>query len=93
MSEPHLEMPKAVEFMTVDEVAETLDGIDDEVYAVLWAFSNDCENRRPQGGDGTDGTAEYDDIRTVTTYDDCMPTAWPKLDRRIQENIITAVGE
>lgn len=89
-----LKMPDAVEFMTADEVAETLDDVEEDAYFELWHVTKEAEKAgtsRPLGGDGTDGTREDPDVLTETHHANCMPTCWAGLSDETKRVVIDAV--
>jgi hypothetical protein len=74
-------IPPGLEEMTADECAETLT-VSKELYAKLWAISNDALTRgsnTPCGGDGTDGTVEAPDDRLGTHWADKVGSFWASL--------------
>ncbi len=87
---PHnIPLPEGLEYWTADEVAECIPyqahlpadyphgwkGL----YARLWAFLEEANNRTPIGGDGTGGTVETPDARLDTTNDDKTGHWWGRL--------------
>jgi hypothetical protein len=56
-----MKMNEALEFWTPDEAAECLSGISEALYARLWELLDHIPegDRKPLGGDGTNGTVEY----------------------------------
>jgi len=86
-----MEMPKALEYWTADEVAECLDYrgflpesyYKDDEYRLsrkLWSFLDEAENPTPIGGDGSNGTVEYPCGRQDLANDDKTRHWWHKLD-------------
>lgn len=74
------------DFMTLDEVAECVDGISKDTYDELWRVHESVrEGRKPLGGDGSDGTTE-EPIHS-TDYANNIGPAWNKLSEAAQRNI------
>ncbi len=90
--------PSRIAHFTADEVAECLPyrqflspEQDRALYAKLWGFLNESNNRTPLGGDGTNGTVEYPEERMSARFTDKVPHWWDKLLEYEKEAIIKAV--
>lgn len=81
-------MPDSLTFWTVTEVAECIDGIDDDLCRKLWRFLNEAKNPTPMGGDGTNGTVEYPEQRRDPGNDDKLAQVWDKLTEDEQAQIV-----
>ena len=93
-------MPKGiwVEFWTADEIAECLDGINDETYMELWSIVDECEkakNYKPTGGDGSpdeNGVRTFEEPQHTTSYADQPRQFWAKLTEEARTNIAEAAA-
>jgi hypothetical protein len=89
------EAPEYLRHWSVDQVAECLDGIDDEVYNELWKCLVEAEKActdKPRGGDGSDGTTE-EPIVSEGEYGDDLVAAWPKLSSKAKLQIHEAAAK
>jgi hypothetical protein len=71
--------PKAVDFYTLDQIAECFDGIPKPLYAKLWQLTSEAEKAKtaqPLGGDGSNGTTEIPIVGG--DYDNVLGNAWSK---------------
>lgn len=81
-----LNVPDNLDLYTPDEVAETVDGINADTYRELWNVLNEpAFNKRPLGGDGSNGTIEVPDDFSGNLRD-----AWRYLSDNAKRNIIDA---
>ena len=81
--------PEILRYYSVDEVAETVSGIDETTYVELWKCLEAAEqdgNSKPLGGDGSDGTTE-EPIVSSGEYSSDLVAAWPKLSEVARLNI------
>ena len=85
-------MNPALEFWTLDEVAECL-SISDDLSVRLWEILDACSNKTPMGGDGTNGTVETPDGRLDSTNDDKAPHWWNQLTPAQQTEINEAYAK
>lgn len=83
-----MKCPNSITYMTPDEVAECI-SLSDDTYGVLWKLLSETpkSERKPLGGDGTNGTVEYPPEPDVGKR---MNDYWQMLTRTQQEEIITA---
>jgi hypothetical protein len=85
-----MRMPNALEFYTADEAAECLP-ISNKLSGKLWKILSECKNKTPLGGDGSNNTCEYPDVRTDTRYDDKAKHWWHLLTEAEQEEIARSI--
>jgi hypothetical protein len=79
-------IPSNLETWTPDEVAECVNGINEETYKELWAvMDNPNFKKRPLGGDGSNGTTEVPD-----DFSGSLSDAWPLLSAAAKANIFEA---
>ncbi len=97
MSSEQHEMPKGLEYWTLDEVAECLgywahltEAQGDSLHNKLWDFHADAENPTPLGGDGSNGTVETPCGRLSLDNDDKMGHWWHRLEDYEQRAIVLA---
>lgn len=82
--------PDVINYWTPDEVAECVSGLGSDLRRRLYELLENTpkEERKPQGGDGSNGTVEYppepDSYKGMRKY-------WPQLTEAEQQIIITAV--
>jgi len=78
--------------MSMDEVAETIDGIHTDTYKELWDLmqkSVEDGTAKPMGGDGSEGTAE-EPIVSSGEYGTDMASGWKHLSDAARQNITEA---
>jgi hypothetical protein len=78
--------PDKFRYMSLDEVAETVDGITNDTYTELWKELESADNRKPPGGDGSDGTTG-EPIVSDGSYGSDLVAAWGRLSARARRNI------
>ncbi len=81
-------MPDEIEFMTADEIAETMN-VNQETYSALWNIVTDAKNTKPLGGDGSGGTVEWPEA--TNHHDDQPKYFWAKLNCAARQDIVCAV--
>ncbi len=83
------ECPAPIRTWSVDEVAECLPGITGATYVALWKLIERGENRKPPGGDGSDGTVEEPVVSE--NFSNGIKACWPLLTDAQRQNIRDAV--
>jgi hypothetical protein len=91
----NLQCPPAIQYFTPDEVAETVEGIDDAAYRELWQIlaNTPKQERKPTGSDVTDieqGTSEVPPEPDVGLR---MKDCWNQLSLPAKQNIINSVSK
>ena len=85
---PAAAIPEGLKHWTADQIAECLDGIADDTYRALWQITAEAQDKKPLGGDGSDGTHEWPE---VTTHHGNQPSVfWARLTEAQRENIVQA---
>lgn len=81
-------IPDGLEYWTADELANCLGGLSESTFQRLCEISVSSTNRKPLGGDGSNGTTE------IPIVDDCYGNQprnfWPQLTREQQQQISVA---
>jgi len=91
-----MEMPEGLGGWTLDEVAECLDGVKygSDLYIKLWNMNSgldECkriENKKPLGGDGSNGTIEIPLEPDVDHFDNCMKQCWNQFNAEEQQVMV-----
>jgi hypothetical protein len=87
--------PEAFSHLSVDEVAECVEGITTDTYQELWKSLEEAHKAgtaKPLGGDGSDGTIE-EPVITSGSYGSDLVAAWPKLSEAARRNICEAAAK
>jgi hypothetical protein len=86
--------PELFRHMSVDDVAETVDGLHESAYTELWealAAAEEAGTAKPVGGDGSNGTTE-EPIVSSGEYGSDLVAAWPNLSEATRINIWECAG-
>jgi hypothetical protein len=82
-----MDIPAGLQYWTADEIAECLP-VGDATYRELWRITSEASNKKPLGGDGSDGTVEWPEV--TEEYGNQPRAFWPNLTPEMQADIAQA---